>query len=156
MAETSRSREELLALLDAVYAEAPIGLAIVDLDFRYKRCNDALAEIDGVDVAEHLGRTAAEVVPRVWPQIEPQYRRVLAGEGPVLNHEIIGETAARPGVTQHWLTNYYPVKLGAELFGIGIIVLEITEQRRLEAAGAPCPQNGGSRPFGRRHCPRFQ
>jgi PAS domain S-box-containing protein len=132
LAETTRSREEALALLDTLHAQAPIGLAFVNLEFRFIRCNDAMAEIDGAPAASILGQTVQETVPQLWPQIEPLYRRVLSGDGPIVNWQISGETAARPGVTRHWSANYYPVRIGAELIGVGVAVHEVTEQRRLE------------------------
>ena len=44
----TRQAEETLALLDVIFARAPVGLAFYDLDGRYVRINDHLAEINGV------------------------------------------------------------------------------------------------------------
>jgi two-component system, cell cycle sensor histidine kinase and response regulator CckA len=132
--EANRSKDEIFALLDTLQAEAPIGLAFVDLNFRYVRCNDALAEINGVPAADHLGRLVSEVVPNIWPQIEPIYRSVTSGNGPMADHEIVGETPARPGQIRSWLVSYYPVKIHEEIIGVGVIVNEITERKRVEEA----------------------
>jgi PAS domain S-box-containing protein len=133
LADARRKKEELRAVLDTFQAEAPVGIAYVDRDYRFVRCNDALAEMNGIPAAEHLGRSVAEVVPDLWPQIEPIYRDVLSGKGLVMNHEIIGQTPARPGQLRYWSVNYFPVHLREEIIGLGIIVNEVTERRRLEA-----------------------
>ncbi len=130
--EAKRAKEEVFALLDTLQAEAPVGLAFVDLSFRYVRCNDALAEINGVPAADHLGRPVAEVVPSLWPQIEPIYRGIASGAEPATTREIVGETPARPGQIRSWLVSYYPVKIHEEIIGVGIIVNEITERKKAE------------------------
>jgi PAS domain S-box-containing protein len=53
--------EELIQL----YANAPIGLALVDRDHRFVRVNERLAAINGRSVADHLGRTIREVIPKL-------------------------------------------------------------------------------------------
>ena len=72
--------DESLALLDTLQSRAPIGFALVDRDFTFHRINDFLAEIDGVPAEAHLGRQVRDVVPELWGQLEPVYRRALAGE----------------------------------------------------------------------------
>ena len=74
----------------------------------------------------------AEVVPEIWSQVEPLYRRVLENDEAVLNVEAAGETAADPGRTHHWLASYYPVHLDAEVIGVGVVVVDITERRQAE------------------------
>jgi PAS domain-containing protein len=49
--------------LDALYSAAPLGLAAFDLELRYLRINDRLAEINGWPATAHLGRTVAEMCP---------------------------------------------------------------------------------------------
>jgi PAS domain S-box-containing protein len=127
-----RRAAESLALLDTFIDNAPVGFALVDRDLRYARVNAALAAINGLSPADHLGRHVWEVVPGLWPRLEPRYRRLLQGDGPVGEVELSGETAAAPCRTRHWLVNHYPVHMGAELLGIGVIVNEVTERKRLE------------------------
>ncbi len=42
-------------LLDVIFEHAPVGLALLDIDVRYVRVNDRLAEINGVPGPEHVG-----------------------------------------------------------------------------------------------------
>ncbi len=83
---------------------------------------------------EHLGRTVAEVVPLLWPQIEASYRRVLQSGVPVLNVELSGATAEDPGHFHHWLESIYPVCVDSEIIGLGIILVDITERKEHETA----------------------
>jgi len=129
-----RQREESLALLDTLQNNAPVGFAFVDREFRFVRINEALAAINGKPAADHLGRTVEDIIPELWPKLEPLYRRVLAGGEPVDNLELSGETAAAPGQRRHWLVSYYPVRIGPEIAGIGVLVSEMTERKRAEEA----------------------
>ncbi len=67
----------LLAELLRSYKEAPIGLCVFDLDLRYEHINKWLADINGVPVEEHIGRTVREVLPHIAEIIEPQLRQVI-------------------------------------------------------------------------------
>src|SRR5262249_24099324 len=127
-----RQSAELLVLLDTLLSKAPIGFAFHDTEFRFVRVNDALAQINGLPAAAHLGRTAREAVRAIGPHLEPIFRRLRAGGEPVTNHELRAELPAASGRTRHWLGSYYPVCVGGEVIGIGVIVNEVTEQRRLE------------------------
>jgi PAS domain S-box-containing protein len=86
-----RSRRQLLEL-ETLYRTAPIGLALVDRNLRFLRINEKLAEIDGVSMDAHIGRTVREMVPSVADTIEPLYRRVIETGKPVVQIEIHGST----------------------------------------------------------------
>jgi PAS domain S-box-containing protein len=42
---------------------APVGFALFDTDFRFRAVNQKVAEINGVSVRDHIGRTVEKVVP---------------------------------------------------------------------------------------------
>ena len=132
-----RSEEQLqarLAEIEAVYRSAPVGLCVLDADLRYVRINALLAEINGLPVEAHLGRTVREIVPQLADFIEPRLREVIRTGQPVLDLEVRGETPARPGVERIWVVTYYPLTAAdGRVNGINIAVEEVTEQRRLQA-----------------------
>jgi diguanylate cyclase (GGDEF)-like protein/PAS domain S-box-containing protein len=129
-----RSRRQLLEL-ETLYGTAPIGLALVDRDLRFLRINQKLAEIDGVPIDAHIGRTLREVVPGVADTIEPLYRRVIETGQPVLQFEIHGTTPAQPGIERDWVVDYYPMKEpGGSVHAVAAIVNEITGRKRAEEA----------------------
>jgi PAS domain S-box-containing protein len=124
---------ESFALLDTLFETAPVGLAFFDADLRYVRVNDALAEINGVSAAQHMGRTMAEVLPEMHDQVSDDFRRVLATGEPLIDVDVTGGTPAQPGVVRHWVASYYPVRDPAgETLGLGAIVVETTERERAE------------------------
>jgi PAS domain S-box-containing protein len=122
-----------LALLDTLFSYSTVGFGFVDSGLRYVRINATLAAINGLPPEEHVGRTISEVLPELAAILEPLFLRVLETGEPVLGLEVSGETAAAPGVTRHWLTNYYPVRPGGGApLGVGIVVTEVTERKRAE------------------------
>ena len=132
-----RASEELsrrqLAELQAVYATAPIGLAVLDCDLRYVRLNERLAEINGRPIKEHWGRTVREIVPALADIAEPHLRHVIATGEPVLGLEINGETAAQPGVERSWLESCYPLATAnGQVLGVNVVIQDITERKRYE------------------------
>jgi PAS domain S-box-containing protein len=129
------ARSEAFALLDTLFATAPIGLAFVDRELRHVRINETLATLNGRSVDEHIGQHLREVVPQLAPRLVSLYEHVLTTGQPVLNEEISGETPAAPGVIRHWLASYYPVlSVDASPSGVGVVVVEITERMHAEAA----------------------
>ncbi len=133
--ETLRALEESHARLDTLFAAAPVGVALLDREIRYVQVNEALAEMNGLSVEHHLGRHVTEVLPELGPLMEQLARGVLRSGVPRTNVEIGGHTPAAPGADRYWLTSIYPVRLGnGELVGIGAMLTEITERKRMEEA----------------------
>nr|WP_301340451.1 PAS domain-containing sensor histidine kinase [Corallococcus exercitus] len=121
-------------LLETLVASTPVGLAVVDMEQRFVQVNEALAVMNGLPREAHLGRKVQEIVPEMWPTLRPQYQRVLEGGG-AQTVEVSGATSKDLGVERHFHVSYYPVRTGAGvLLGIGVIVAEVTEQRRAHDA----------------------
>lgn len=131
MAEQQQA--ELLAQMESLVANAPIGIAFLDRELRYVRVNEALAEFNGLPLEAHLEHRMEEVLPNVTRQVSPLIQQVLETGQPVLNHEMSGEIATRPGDVRHCLVSWYPVMLdkGRPQY-IGAIVVDITERKRIE------------------------
>lgn len=126
---------ETHALLDTLLSTAPVGFLFLDREFRYVRVNEMVAALDGAaTVDEHLGRTLAEVAPALWPQLEPHCRKVLESGQPVLNVELSGDSLIDPGKLHYWLDNIYPVRVNAEIVGLGVIFVDITDRKENETA----------------------
>jgi PAS domain S-box-containing protein len=129
--QTERQAAESLTLLETLQSTAPVGFGFVDRELRFVRVNETLAAINGLPAELHLGRTVADVVPDIWPQVEPLYRRVIDSGEAVINLAIEGEIGD-PGEAGYWLTSFYPVRIGDDLIGIGIVVVDITESKQAE------------------------
>ena len=125
--------ERSLALLDTLFATAPVGLAFFDSELRYMRINTALAQINGLSVEEHLGRTLQEVVPEAGTAISDQLRAVLDTGVPATDLEIRVATQRDPGRPRMFNASYYPVRgPEGETIGVGAVVSDITERQRAQ------------------------
>lgn len=119
--------------LETIYQTAPIGMCLVDRRFRFQRVNSRLAQMNGLPVEAHLGRSIAEVVPDLAAQVEAVFRQVFQTGKAVLNMEVKGRTPAAPGVERIWDESWYPVKDQAgETVAVSVVVEEITTRKKLE------------------------
>jgi len=125
--------QQQLAEIETIYQSAPIGLNVLDTDLRFVRINQRLAEINGLSVEAHLGRTVREVLPDLADTAEQLLRTILATGESLLNVEITGETPAQQGIQRIWLEHFLPLKDGDRVIGISTVCEEITERKRLEA-----------------------
>jgi PAS domain S-box-containing protein len=124
-----------LAQLEATYATAPVGLCVLDRELRFIRINERMAELNGVSVAAHIGRTVREIVPDLAAKAEPMLRRILETGEPVLGMELTGETLAKPGAERTWVEHWFPLRdASGEISGINVVAEEITEQKRMAEA----------------------
>jgi PAS domain S-box-containing protein len=125
--------ERSLALLDTLFATAPVGLAFFDPELRYTRINDALAEINGVSVEDHLGCTVQDVVPEADTAMVEQIRHVLDSGEPAIDLEVQVATQREPGRPRLFNASYYPVRSAeGEVIGVGAVVNDITERQRAQ------------------------
>ncbi len=69
-----------LAQLQAIYDGAPVGLCFLDKNLRHVSVNRRLAEMNGIPVAAHIGKTVKELLPSLYPRVEPYLLRALQGE----------------------------------------------------------------------------
>jgi len=125
--------KEVLSILEALLAKAPVGFVFFDREFRYVLMNDLMAKIHGAPLYSRLGRPMREVSPVNARMVEPVLEQVFRTGEAVENLEIEGETLASPGERRHWLTGFYPVRLpDGSMPWVGGVVVEITEQKRTE------------------------
>jgi PAS domain S-box-containing protein len=130
--EKLQQREELM---NAFFAASPMGLAILDTDFRCQKVNATLSAMTGQTVQECLGRTVDEVMRSLAPQMKRWLEQVAATGNPVLNRELSGGKPGSPGELAHWITSYFPVvSQNGQLRQIGAAMVDITERRRAEEA----------------------
>ena len=127
-----REREQALATLNSLVASAPIGITILDKEMRFTHINAALADMNGIPAEDHIGKTVAEIVPDVYPQVEPIFRRLMETGEFVADQIIEGETKKSPGVQRVWRESWFPITAPAadKPVGVGVTVQEITEERR--------------------------
>jgi diguanylate cyclase (GGDEF)-like protein/PAS domain S-box-containing protein len=136
-----RETAQATTILDTLLTTAPVGFGFVDRDFRIVRINETLAAINGSTVNDQVGRTVAQVVPKIWPTLQPVYQRVLDTGTAVINLEMTADTAADPDHEHHWLNSFYPVRVDDEIIGIGIVIVDITDRKNWELKRAAFTHN---------------
>src|SRR5665213_4130958 len=120
--------------LQLLYDTAPIGLAFLSPDCRYLRINQRLAEICGISIEGHLGRTVRECVPALAESVEAIVRSIMTTGEPVTGIEVAGQRADQIE-DRAWITYWHPVRgPGGEIVGVNVAAEEITERKRAEAA----------------------
>jgi len=117
-----------LAQLDQIYRTAPVGMCLVDTELRYVRVNQLLADINSVPIEDHIGKTIAEVIPKLAAYIEPAFREVLDTGEPITNVEIQSTTPQDDSNPKQWVVNYYPfIDSDDEIRGVSVTVQDVTE-----------------------------
>jgi PAS domain S-box-containing protein len=125
---------ERLTELQLVYDTAPVGLAFLSLDCRYIQINQRLTEICGISVADHIGRSVRECVPRVADQVERLVQTIVRTGDPITGIEVRGQRADKSNADHVWITNWHPLKaLDGKIVGINVVAEDITERKRAEA-----------------------
>jgi len=120
------------ALLNAFFSSAPVGLAILDRQMRFVQINELLAEINGLPINEHIGKTLAE--SPLAPLI-PIYEQVLNTGEKILNQELSSPSRTQPDILRHFLVSSFPI-LGedGQPESVGTILAEISDLKRAETA----------------------
>lgn len=128
-----RRSDEARALLDSVLRTAPVGLGFVDHDLRYLHSNDALAGLHGVAADDDIGRTVWEAVPALAPHIAPLIKKVFETGEAVVGFDSRGEVPGRPSEERNLMASFYPVRdSSGRSLGVGVVVVDLTEQKRAE------------------------
>ena len=96
-------------VLRHAYDEAAVGLCYFDTNLRYVHINKWLAELNGIPVEKHLGRTVHEVIPKVAAGVTDQLRQVIETGTSIMGGTVDAETLARPGVLRSFMHNYLPI-----------------------------------------------
>lgn len=124
-----------LAALQSLFTQSPIGLATLGTDLRFLRVNDALARMNGVSAAEHLGKRLTEVVPGVNAiALEATMRQVLDSGKAVVDVRRTGRTPADPEHDRTWSCSYAPLLDGnGRPLGVIASLIDITEGQRAQA-----------------------
>ncbi|MFD4246900.1 SpoIIE family protein phosphatase [Streptomyces sp. NPDC058525] len=124
-----------LAALQSLFTQSPIGLATLGTDLRFLRVNDALARMNGVPAAAHLGRRLTEVVPGVNAAVlEATMRQVLHRGTAVVDVRRTGRTPADPDHDRTWSCSYAPLLDGSgRPLGLIASLIDITDGQRAQA-----------------------
>ncbi|MEM0935343.1 MAG: chemotaxis protein CheB [Pseudomonadota bacterium] len=124
-----------LAEIEELYRVSPQAMALVDRDYRFLRVNQRMAEIDGIGIDDHFGKSIGEVMPRLQDQMAGPVAHVLETGEPVLDRRVSGHTQAHPEDERVWEVDWYPILDGGGPVGspnrvraVGLNVRDVTHQ----------------------------
>jgi len=129
MAQQSRE------LVNAFFSSSTVGFGILDSDLRYRRVNDTLAQMAGMQKETFLGMSVREVFGERTLGAEALYQELLTKGRAILDREVAGEAPGRRGDWRRWLLNYFPIRDPQDqVHQTGVIALDVTAHRRAEKA----------------------
>jgi PAS domain S-box-containing protein len=109
------------------------GIGVLGPDLRYLYVNDALAALNGIPAAQHVGRLIPELLPDL--DFEPMEKVLLAvlRDGRPQYTTVTGRTPSDPSAEPRWWVNAYnrlEDEHGAVLGVVGVVI-EVTETYRV-------------------------
>lgn len=122
-------------LLDTLFSSAPLGLGVFDRELRFVRVNRALETLLATPSALVAGRRLDEVFPEIPTVVPASMRRVLVTGEPVQDVEV--QARFLPGADGEKVcrASFYALRdQTGEPVWVGCVVVDVTEQRRAQAA----------------------
>jgi PAS domain S-box-containing protein len=141
IAEQRAGLNDTLTLLDSMLANAPVGFAFFDREYRFVRVNRFLADVSGIPVQDYLGRSVYEIhSPEAASILAAHIDEVFATGVPVRDQdfrEVSGDAdravTGTPEVVRSWYLNVYPVRFNSEAIRwAGAVFIDVTEKKRAE------------------------
>jgi PAS domain S-box-containing protein len=139
IAEQRAGLNDTLTLLDSMLANAPVGFAFFDREYRCVRVNRFLADVSGIPVQDYLGCSVYELhSPETAAGLAAHIDSVFETGTPVRDQEFrdvpAGAEIGRDD-SRSWYLNVYPVRFGAEAIRwTGAVFIDVTERKRAEDA----------------------
>ncbi|MEV6398866.1 SpoIIE family protein phosphatase [Streptomyces sp. NPDC051907] len=137
MALASRSDEldrvkTNLAFLDALFETCPIGLVMLDEELRYVHLNQALADMDGVSIADHIGRRATDLMITTDGGEFQRMLRSVASEGRSVVGATVGlRTPGHPDRVQARSVSFFPLSQAVGTRpGVGGLLVDVTDREQ--------------------------
>jgi len=119
-------------LLSSLFNSPVIGVCTIDRQMRYEAINQALAGINGVPAKSHVGSTLRNILGDFTDKVMPALDSVFS-TAQSISFEVGGKLPSREDIG-HWIENYFPISNAGKVTHIGVVVVEITQQRKLEQA----------------------
>ncbi len=116
-------------LLRQIVDGTSAGIAVLDTELRYVYVNAALARMNGIPAADHIGRAIGELLPAL--DYREQLLRAVLADGRPREETTSGHTRAASDVDQrYWHGAYSRLETNGRVIGVFVILLEVTASRR--------------------------
>jgi len=118
-------------LLPNLFASPVVGVAVIDSRMRYRAINQALARMNGVPAARHIGRRPLDVFGNAATKVEGVIDQVV-GSGKPISLDVTLQLPQRTGVGR-WLESFSPMRdTKGDVTQVVAVVLEVTKTQNLE------------------------
>ena len=120
--------------LDSILLNLPVGVAILEgPEFRYFRINQTLAQLNGLPIEDHLGKSLVEVMPDAAKTLLPILQPILETGKPVLGREFSMRLPGNPDKLRHLIDYLFPIMgTDGKPEAVGAVVVDLTERKDLE------------------------
>ena len=120
--------------LNSFIRTSPSGIAIIDREFRHVLVNESLALLNGISVADNLGKTLREVRPDISNDIELVCQHIFDTGSSIINTEISTQSPLDSS-ERNFLFSAFPIgDLTGVPVSVGFLVTEITEIKQTRKA----------------------
>jgi PAS domain S-box-containing protein len=125
--ETARRQ---LIEIEAIYANAQVGLCVIDRQLRYVRINKQMLEMCGHAADTLIGRTLEEATPQLAAILVPICQQVLNSGEPIVNVEY-NSLVPPDEEPRYWIGNHHALRdeVG-NIIAVNVAIHDITERRR--------------------------
>ncbi|WP_129782119.1 ATP-binding protein [Peristeroidobacter soli] len=125
--ETARRQ---LIEIEAIYANAQVGLCVIDRELRYVRINKQMMEMSGHAADALIGRTIAAATPELATVLVPICQQVLTTGKPIVNVEY-NSVVPSTEEPRYWVGNHHALRdQVGNIIGVNVAIHDITERRR--------------------------
>jgi PAS domain S-box-containing protein len=123
------------AAMDAFFEKSPGILNLFNADLQYINTDPNTPTYFSLDRQEILGKSVWDLNPRFAEEfLGPMAERVIRSGIPELDLEVPGPIPGKQNETGYWRVSYFPVSLAEGNVGLGVMGVDITEQKRVEQA----------------------
>ena len=129
--QNRRDLAEQYAELENLYDTTPVGLSLIDRDFRYIRINETLARINGMSVEDHIGQQFEALLPDLAGEMVAKYQHVFDTGEPHLGMEVTASLPSAPFDMRDFISDLYPVFVDGKVQFVGTCVREVTDLTRM-------------------------
>ena len=132
--ETEQALQQNEMLLEAFFANSPGILNIVDADLRYIKSDPLTPTYFGLDRETIIGKALTELAPEFHKKFSPMMKRVMETGQTEQRMQVQSPVPGRLDKMTFWQASYFSVPLPGGKTGIGVMGVDVTEQKKAEMA----------------------
>lgn len=116
--------------IETLYKTAPVGMALVDRNYRYLKANQRFADAVGLPIEGLMGRTLVDTATNLTERMHGPIAEVFERCAEITSVE--ATVRANGESAEDFLIDFYPYEEDGRVVAAGIIFKDVTELRRLE------------------------